>query len=64
MIQKFYKLIPLDSKLYYVDSVPVEFNVLNIVLLNAGVFIISALFLILPAILAAKINPVKTINFK
>ncbi len=64
MIQKFYKLIPLDSKLYYVDSVPVEFNVLNIVLLNAGVFIISALFLIFPAILAAKINPVKTINFK
>ncbi len=63
-IQHYFKLIPLDAKLYYVDSVPVEFNLSNILLLNAGTLIISTFVLVLPALLASKINPVKTINFK
>ncbi len=63
-IQHYFKIIPLDPKLYYVDSVPVDFNLSNILLLNAGTLIISTLVLVLPALLASKINPVKTINFK
>jgi len=63
-IQDYFKIIPLDPKLYYVDSVPVEFNLYNILLLNIGTLIISTLVLVLPALLASKINPVKTINFK
>ena len=63
-IQEIYKVVPLDPKLYYVDSVPVNFDLINILMLNAGTLIISSLVLIFPALLAAKINPAKTINFK
>lgn len=64
LIQKYFKLIPLDPKSYYVNSVPVNFNVFDILLLNAGTLIISTVVLILPALMVAKINPAKTINFK
>ncbi|NPA45106.1 MAG: ABC transporter permease, partial [Chlorobi bacterium] len=63
-IQDYFKLIPLDPKLYYVDSVPVEFNLTHIFLLNIGTLIISTLVLIFPALLVSKIDPAKTINFK
>ncbi len=64
LIQKYFKLIPLDPKSYYVDSVPVIFNLPDILLLNVGTLIISTVVLILPALMIAKINPAKTINFK
>ncbi len=64
LLQQFFKLIPLNPDLYYVDSVPVDFNIFNILLLNAGTLIISILVLILPALLVAKIHPSKTISFK
>ena len=64
LIQKYFKLIPLDPVSYYVDSVPVNFNFSDILLLNGGTLIISTIVLILPALMVAKINPAKTINFK
>ncbi len=63
-IQYYYKIIPLDPKLYYVDSVPVEFNLYHIALLNIGTLIISTIVLVFPALLVSKIDPAKTINFK
>lgn len=63
-IQDYYNIIPLDPKLYYVDSVPVEFNFYHIALLNIGTLIISTIVLIFPALLVSKIDPAKTINFK
>lgn len=63
-IQSYFKIIPLDPKLYYVDSVPVEFNFTHILLLNLGTLIISTIVLIFPALLVSKIEPSKTINFK
>lgn len=63
-VQKYFKLIPLNPDLYYVDSVPVDLNFLNFLLLDVGTLIISVFVLILPALLVAKIHPAKTINFK
>jgi len=63
-IQDYFKIIPLDPKLYYVDSVPVEFNFSHILILNIGTLIISTLVLVFPALLVSKIDPAKTINFK
>jgi lipoprotein-releasing system permease protein len=61
--QKF-KLIPLDPASYYVDSVPVEFNFVNILILNVGTLLVSTAVLLIPALLVAKIDPSKTVNFK
>ena len=63
-LQKYLKLIPLNPDLYYVDSVPIDFNFLNFLILDIGTLIISVLVLVLPAFLVAKIHPAKTINFK
>jgi len=63
-LQKYLKLIPLNPDLYYVDSVPIDFNFLNFLLLDIGTLIISVFVLVLPALLVAKIHPAKTINFK
>jgi len=64
LIQDRLKVIPLDPKSYYVDSVPVNFNGLHIILLNVGALLVSSLVLILPALTVAKINPARTVNFK
>ncbi|RLD50723.1 MAG: ABC transporter permease [Bacteroidetes bacterium] len=64
VLQKYLKLIPLNPDLYYVNSVPVDLNFLNFLLLDIGTLIISVFVLILPALLVAKIHPAKTINFK
>ncbi len=63
-VQKFFKIIPLNPDLYYVDSVPVDLNFPNFLLLDIGTLIISVFVLILPALLVAKIHPARTINFK
>ncbi len=63
-IQDQYKIIPLDPTSYYVDSVPVDFNVLNILLLNIGTITISTIVLLLPALLVARIDPSKTVHYK
>jgi lipoprotein-releasing system permease protein len=63
-IQDIFKIIPLDPSSYYVDSVPVDFNLLNIFLLNIGTITVSTVVLLFPALLVARIDPSKTVNYK
>lgn len=62
-LQYFFHIIPLDPAVYYVSSVPVEFNFLFIILLNLGVAIASFLMMLLPSGLVSRIVPVKSIRF-
>ncbi len=63
VIQKYGKLIPLDPSIYYVDTVPVNLNILNILLLNAGTALAGILALLLPTLIISTISPSKTIKF-
>lgn len=56
--------IPLDPEMYYLSYVPVEFNLLWFVLLNLGVAVGSWLILILPARLAARIDPASSMRYE
>lgn len=62
-LQYYFHLIPLDPAVYYVSSVPVEFNVWLLLLLNLGVAFVSFLMMLLPSGLVGKIAPVKAIRF-
>ena len=62
-LQYFFHLIPLDAAVYYVSSVPVEFNFFLIILLNLGVAFASFLMMLLPSGLVSRIAPVKAIRF-
>lgn len=54
----------LDQASYYVSYVPLELDVLDIVLLNAGILVISIVVLLIPSMLVSRISPVKAISFK
>jgi len=54
----------LDAASYYMTFVPIQYNWVDVVLLNAGTMLICLLVLIVPSMLVSKITPVKTIRFK
>ncbi len=63
-VQKWTGLVALDPKNYYLDRVPIEFNVLYIVLLNVLMLVGAVAMLILPSQIISKITPSKTIRFE
>jgi lipoprotein-releasing system permease protein len=63
-IQKEFKLLKLDKATYYMNEVPVYFDIKEIILLNFCTVIISFFVLIIPTYLVSKIRPIKTIRFE
>jgi lipoprotein-releasing system permease protein len=63
LLQKVFHIIKLNPATYYVDVVPVNFNILHIVLLNIGCITITTLMLVVPSYLVGKISPDKSIRF-
>jgi len=64
MIQKEFSIIKLDPESYYLTAVPININLINIFLLNAGTVALILVFLILPSMLISRISPVESIRFK
>ena len=54
----------LDQASYFMSFVPIQFAWGDMILLNAGTFIICLLVMIGPSMLVTKISPVKAIRFK
>ena len=63
-LQYFTGLVKLDPATYYVSTVPVEVNLLYVVLLNIGTLIISLFVLIAPSYLISHIHPAKTMSYE
>ena len=63
-IQSQFYLFKLDPSIYYVDSVPVAFNLWWWVLLNVCSLLASVLMLVGPSYLIAHIHPAKSIRFE
>jgi len=62
-IQNQYHIVPLDARMYYLDSVPVEISPWAVACLNVGVAVAAWLILILPSIMAAKVSPALSVKF-
>ena len=54
ILQSQFGLFKLDPETYYVDTVPVSFNVLLFILINLGTLFASVLMLIGPSFLITK----------
>lgn len=54
----------LDQASYYINFVPVQLELTDILLLNAGTLIISLMVLLIPSLLVTRISPLKSISFK
>jgi lipoprotein-releasing system permease protein len=63
LVQKYFKLFPLNPETYYITEAPVYLSLDYIVLLNLGTFICCLLMLLIPSIIITKISPVKAIRF-
>lgn len=64
VLQQQTHFIKLDQTNYYLSFVPVEFHVMDILLLNIGTAAICTFVLLVPAMLIGKISPLKAIRFK
>jgi lipoprotein-releasing system permease protein len=63
LIQKKFGIAKLDTASYYLETVPINLDLLHLILLNLGSLTITVMMLVLPSYLIAKINPIKTIRF-
>lgn len=64
MLQKYLNIITLPKESYYVDTVPILLNPLNILALNLLVITASALVLWVTSLIINRISPVKAIRLK
>jgi len=63
LLQYFLKVIPLDPENYYMDYVPIYWDVTAILALNLLTFVVVALVLNIPTAIILRINPIKAIRF-
>lgn len=64
VIQYFTGIIKLDASTYYLSQVPVEFNVVYILLLNVGTLIGIILMVSLPSMYISKISPAESMRIE
>jgi len=62
-VQKYFKLIKLPEKTYYVSEAPIYIDISYILALNIGTLILCLLMLLLPSYIITKILPIKAIRF-
>ena len=63
-LQKTFSIIELNPEIYYMSTVPIHFNLSDILMLNIGTIIICYLILILPSFIITRITPIKAIRFE
>lgn len=63
LLQKYFNFIPLDPNTYYMSSVPINIDILVLLLLNIGVISIIAIMMWLPSHIISSITPVKALRY-
>ena len=63
-LQKWFGIFKLDPETYYMDTVPVSFNILLFLLLNIGTLLASVLMLLGPSFLITRIHPASSMRYE
>ncbi|HOZ30910.1 MAG TPA: FtsX-like permease family protein, partial [Bacteroidales bacterium] len=63
LIQMYTGVITLDPESYYVSTVPINLNVVHIIILNVGTMIVTLLMLTVPSMIISRISPADSIRF-
>ena len=64
VLQSQFHIFKLDPESYYVDSVPVSFNIGLFLLINMGTLFASVMMLLGPSYLITKINPASSMRYE
>lgn len=62
-MQYYFKFLKLNPESYFLEYVPVNFNLSHLALLNVGTLLITLAVLTLPSMVIARIDPSRTIRF-
>lgn len=62
LIQKYTHLFKLDPMNYYVDYIPVDFNLANIAVINVGAFLLISAVMVIPSLVISTISPDKSLR--
>lgn len=63
-LQYRFEIIKLNPEVYYLDAVPIEFNIWNFLFVNVFTFLSCMLALLLPTRVVSRISPVKALQFQ
>ena len=63
-VQKWFGVFRLDPETYYMDTVPVSFNIWIFLLLNAGTLLASVIMLLGPSYLITRIHPANSMRYE
>jgi len=64
LFQSMTHFLTLDQESYYMNFVPIQFNLTDLILVNFGTLSICLTVMVLPSMLVTKITPVNAIRFK
>lgn len=64
IFQYYTSIIKLDPASYYIDTVPIYFNLVYLLLLNLGTLFAILIMIIVPSLFISKISPVEAISFE
>lgn len=62
-VQDKFHFIKLDQTSYFIDYVPVNFNIWHVLSINIGALVLIFTFMLLPVIIVSRIEPVKTLRY-
>ncbi|MCC8133011.1 MAG: ABC transporter permease [Tannerellaceae bacterium] len=63
-LQSRFQILTLDPATYYLNAVPVDLNLLSLILLNIGTLTASMLMMLGPSYLITQIDPARSIRFE
>lgn len=63
-LQQYSHIFKLNQSNYYLDHVPIEIHLMDVLWLNMATLVICFLVLLIPATLVSRISPLKAIRFK
>lgn len=63
LLQNWLHFLPLDPKMYYINYVPIELNILKILAINVALVILTFFVLIVPSYIISKLSPAKALKF-
>lgn len=64
VVQKYFGIIKLDPASYYVSTVPINLEILPLLLLNICTLVLIVAMMIVPSLIIAKIRPAETVKFE
>ncbi|MCX7908181.1 MAG: ABC transporter permease [Ignavibacteria bacterium] len=63
LVQKYFGVIRLDSKVYFFDKLPISISLFNYLIVIIFTFVLTIITSLIPSIIASKVNPVRAIRF-